>query len=549
MAGQVSIGNQSFEDMRETKAFYVDKTSHISTWWNSGVPVTLITRPRRFGKTLFLDTVNQFFSSAFQNQQELFDGLAVWRDPAMRDLAGTIPVISLTFADVKAPTCEDAKALIKAALSEVIDQFDYLIDSSALTAKEQNYFRAFSMEVSDAVSLQGLKNLSAALYKHHGVRPIILLDEYDTPLLEAWEKGYWDELISYIRPLMNSTFKTNKFIRKALLTGITRISKESIFSDLNNMHVISTTTSEYETAFGFTQEEVFQAMDDFGLTDKDAVRDWYDGFTFGQVRDIYNPWSITCYLREKKLKPYWMNTSSNLLIGREVKSGGIGVKSSFERLLQGLPIRAAIKEEIAFPELGSGATALWSLMLASGYLRIAADNRDGTYDLQLTNREVREGVQGLVEAWFTDRSTDDYDVFVRALLACDVETMNLALQRLALEMFSFFDAGFDQPERFYHGFVLGLLVTLRKRYVLTSNRESGFGRYDIMLEPLDREHDKAFVLEFKVCTSGTPEAALKEAKEQIEDRRYATALIARGIAPEKIHAYGIVFDKKRVLVG
>ncbi len=344
------------------------------------------------------------------------------------------------------------------------------------------------------------------------------------------------------------------------MTGITRISKKSIFSDLNHLEVVTSTSCKYEASFGFTEMEVFAAMDEFGLMEKEEVRAWYDGFTFGNMRDIYNPWSIINYLDKQRFAAYWANTSSNSLVGKLIREGIPEVKIIMEDLLQGKSFHASIDEQIIFSQLDHNLHAVWSLLLACGYLKVECYTVDGNYGecdytLSLTNKEVRLMFRHMIDGWFAEY-TPAYNAFIKALLLDDTKAMNVYMNRTALATFSSFDSGnkpseATEPERFYHGFVLGLMVDLADRYRITSNRESGFGRYDVMLEPL-RDGDPAFVLEFKVhdpedekTLADTVAAALR----QIEEKAYDTELAARGILRERIRHYGFAFEGKTVLIG
>lgn len=353
MARTISIGNQSFEILRSEGLFYVDKTGLINEWWEKKDAVTLITRPRRFGKTLNMDMLNCFFSDKYADRSELFEGLKIWEKEEYRKLQGTYPVIFLTFAAVKARGLEDAKTQIKQQISDVYNAHEELLVDNELTDTERESVKKISEDMTDVVAEKSLNLLSSLLEKKTGEKVLIFLDEYDTPLQEAYLGGYWNEMVSFIRSLFNATFKTNPSLGRAVMTGVTRVSKESIFSDLNNLTVITTTSDDYADAFGFTEEEVFASLDEqgFGEEDKKLVKSWYDGFTFGTKKDIYNPWSITNYLKLKKLGPYWANTSSNGLIDRLVRTGDADVKMTMERLLNGESLDVRIDEQIVFDML------------------------------------------------------------------------------------------------------------------------------------------------------------------------------------------------------
>ncbi|SOY28828.1 putative AAA-ATPase [Acetatifactor muris] len=418
----------------------------------------------------------------------------------------------------------------------------------------------------DYSAISSLGTLSEFLYRYYGRKVIILLDEYDTPLQEAWVYGYWQEMVELIRGLFNSTFKTNPYLERAVMTGITSghiascEAKESIFSDLNHLTVVTSTSEMYGDCFGFTEEEVFSALDEYGMQDKRTdVKRWYDGFTFGEHRDIYNPWSIINYLKTGRFATYWANTSSNGLVDKLIREGSAEIKISMENLLKGEHLQKEIDEQIIFDQLDTDESAIWSLFLASGYLKAESymlneETGADIYELALTNKEVQFMFRKMIKKWFT-RSGTVYNGFIRALLQDDIKSMNAYMNRVALSTFSYFDSGRNpsaetQPERFYHGFVLGLAVELADRYIITSNRESGFGRYDVVMEPKNRT-DNAIVMEFKVRDSreeasleNTADAALK----QIRDQRYEAVLENSGISRERIRSYGFAFEGKEVLI-
>ena len=563
MIRTVGIGIQDFTKLREGNYFYVDKTAFIKEWWESGDDVTLITRPRRFGKTLNMSMLEHFFSVDYSGRGDLFEGLSIWKEEKYRQLQGTYPVISLSFAGVKETTYATTREKICQILTELFNKYFYLRDSEFLSDVDRMFFdRMLSSEIGDTDATLALHRLSKYLYQYYGKRVIILLDEYDTPMQEAYVHGFWEELVGFTRSLFNSTFKTNSYMQRSIMTGITRVSKESMFSDLNNLEVVTTTSDKYATAFGFTEEEVFLALDEFELgVEKEKVKQWYDGFIFGGHKDIYNPWSILNFLAKRKYATYWSNTSSNGLAGKLIREGNVEVKKSFEDLLEGKTIRCTIDEQIAYNQLDNNPNAIWSLLLASGYLKVL-DYEDisevcgePNYDLTLTNFEVLRMFNSMVRSWFTEMSTE-YNGFLEAMLSGDVDTMNDYMGELALEMFSSFDTGRRvskraQPERFYHGFVLGLLVDLQQDYVITSNRESGFGRYDVMLEPKDPTKGVGIIIEFKVLNQrreNSLEETVSAALQQIEEKKYETTLLTKGVPADRIYKYGFAFEGKEVLI-
>ena len=557
----ISLGNQSFEKLRENHSFYVDKTALIQEWWENQDDVTLVTRPRRFGKTLNLNMMDCFFSNQYAGRGDLFEGLSVWEQEKYRQLQGTYPVISLSFASIKESNYANARRKICQLLSDACTAHNFLLAGDTLSPSEKDTFRRKTIDMDDVDATLALHQLSLYLSRYHGKKVIILLDEYDTPLQEAYVGGYWEQIVQFIRSLFNATFKTNPYLERALLTGITRVSKESIFSDLNNLTVVTTTSEKYCTRFGFTEKEVFDALEAFGMPEEKAqVKAWYDGFTFGSQRDIYNPWSITGFLEERLYKPYWANTSSNSLVSHLIRQGRPDVKMTMEDLLDGRTLTTEIDEEVVFDQLQGDRDAIWSLLLASGYLRVEGQRFDQetgiwTYTLKLTNREVAVMFRRMIKGWFAGGDVP-YNEFLKALLMGDLKAMNRYMNQVALETFSSFDSGRKpsdktNPEHFYHGFVLGLMAEFIGRYRITSNRESGFGRYDVMLEPL-KDGDPAFVLEFKVhdpedeaSLADTVQAAL----EQIEEKAYDTGLTARGISRDRIHHYRFAFEGKKVLIG
>ena len=575
----VSIGNQGFEDIRINDNFYVDKTAFIKEWWEARDIVTLITRPRRFGKTLNMDMLKCFFSNKYAGRQDLFEGLSIWEEEKYRKLQGEYPVVSLSFADVKQTNYIDAVKMIKFIISDAFREYRDIMQSDRFTETDRQRFEMVNPTMDDVTAQRALKELGGYLETYYGRKVILFLDEYDTPMQEAYVGGYWDEFTAFIRSLFNLTFKTNPYLERAIMTGITRVSKdmsypcqgydlrphqrasffESIFSDLNNLKVITTTSNCYEQCFGFTEPEVFEALDSFGLSSqKQAVKQWYDGFIFGNHKDIYNPWSITNFLGEQKLKAYWAATSSNHLVDRIIRTASSEVKEQMEDLLEGKEVVVTFDEQIVFNQLEQNESAIWSLLMASGYLKPEQVEYRGElmkpwYHLKITNLETRVMFFEMFAGWFQNKDAS-YSHFMQALVQDDLEAMNYFMNRMTNATFSYFDVGGDgyqQPEKFYHGFALGLMAEQTENYMIKSNRESGFGRYDIMMLP-KKEALPGIIMEFKVRSS-RKEKSLEEtvgaALQQIKERNYDAELLSLGIPEERIRHYGFAFDGKNVLIG
>ena len=556
----ISIGKQDFVSLRENHYFYIDKTDFIRQWWENADDITLITRPRRFGKTLNMNMLNCFFSRQYENRGDLFKGLSIWTDQKYQKLQGSYPVIFISFADVKQNNYKDAIQKIKNIIVDVYRQHRYLNKEDCFTENEKQQMMEITEKMDDVTAQDALKNLSSYLNLLYGKKVLIFLDEYDTPMQEAYINGYWDEFTGFMRGLFNATFKTNPYLERAVMTGITRVSKESVFSDLNNLTVITTTSDQYANCFGFTEEEVFKSLDQFGMSDKkQIVKQWYDGFSFGPFKDIYNPWSITNYLKEKKLRPYWASTSSNGLISKLLQSASANMKTQLEELLNGKQIIVNFDEQIIFGQLEQDENAVWSLLVASGYLKVEEIEYKGMtlepwYHLAITNLETISMFSNMFKGWFATASAN-YNEFIKAMLGGNVKAMNLYMNDIALATFSSFDVGKhfsqrSQPERFYHGFVLGLLVEVRDLYEIRSNRESGYGRYDVMLIPKTKKND-GIILEFKVKESEekTLEETVQMALAQIESKKYDAELLELGVSKEHIRHYGFAFEGKKVLIG
>ncbi len=564
----VNIGIQRFDKLRKQGAFYIDKTDFIREWWETGSEVTLITRPRRFGKTLNMSMLECFFSRKYEGRADLFEGLSIFGHDSdqekYRNLQGRFPVIFLTFANIKADRYTEMENKISEVIASLYNENYYLLDGDCLNTNEKEYYKKIKIGMPRDIAVGAVHQMACFMQRYYNENVIILLDEYDTPMQEAWLSGYWDKAVIFFSSFFNATFKTNPYLERGMITGITRIAKESIFTGMNNLKVVTTTSDKYATAFGFTEQEVFDALDDMELgSEKEEVKRWYDGFTFGDHTDIYNPWSISSFIENNgKYENYWADTSSNGLVNSLMQTGVPGIKQTMEALLQGKSFETELDEKIVFDQLDGSVNAVWSLLLATGYLKVldlkyVGERKRKVYTLTLTNMEAESIFENMVKGWFGGSTETYYNEFINALLHDNVRKMNTFMNKVALNTFSSFDSGnkpSDQtePERFYHGFVLGMVVNMADTYNVRSNRESGYGRYDVMLEPVDK-NGKAFIFEFKVLDPDEDEETLEDtlaaAHRQIAEKKYETELVSRGFAPEKIRKYGFAFRGRECLIG
>ena len=553
MARVAALGIADFEKLVEKNVFYVDKTGFIKEWWDNNDEVTLITRPRRFGKTLTLDMVEKFFSVKYANRSDLFEKFDIWKDESYQDMQGGYPVISISLADIKDVNYAEMRESMKRCIGDMFRRHRYLLESDKLTDDDKQYFTRLSTgNGDDGEYMEALRKLSELMYLHYGKKAIILIDEYDTPMLESYVNGFWEKAILYIKKMFHATFKNNPYLERGLMTGITRITSESIFSDLNNLSVVTTTTDMYSDCFGFTEGEVVRALEEFDMSnEREGVKKWYDGFRFGNKTDIYNPWSIINFLKHKKYDTFWMNTRGNALVGKLIKEGDKSVKIEFETLINGGTVITDIDESITYAELRSDSKTIWSWLLATGYVK-TVNLVDEKYEISLTNYEVKKSLYKLVEKWFSE-CYGQYRGFIKMLIENDVVGMNECLSDVIEKTFSYFDVSSTKEnrrtEQFYHGFTLGIIADLNTTHFVTSNRESGYGRYDICIEPFDKSQD-GIIIEFKLFdskTEATLEDTTKRALEQIEEKNYEAELRARGI--KNVRKYGFAFRGKEVLIG
>ena len=468
----------------------------------------------------------------------------------------------ISFATIKADNYVDARDGIISTVYRAYQEYHSILEDDMFFIELKNYISTITPDrkMTNEALFGALNYLSECLFNYYGKKTIILMDEYDTPMQEAYIHGYWKEFTVFMRSMFNATFKTNSYMERAIMTGITRVSKESMFSDLNNLNVVTLTSDEYASAFGFTEEEVFAALDIYGMSkEKEKIKKWYDGFVIGSLKDIYNPWSITNFLKKNEYRTYWVATSSNGMVSRLIQRASSEVKTKMEELLQDKEIVENFDEQIVFNQLDVDESAIWSLLMASGYLKAVEVEYRGElmkpwYHLKITNFETKCMFETLFAAWFRN-ATASYNKFIKAMIDNDLEIMNYYMNRVTQETFSYFDvgsveAGLEETERFYHGFVLGLMAEQAENYVLKSNRESGFGRYDVMMIP-KKENLPAIIMEFKVRRAKEKDLneTVQMALQQIEEKNYDAELLSLGIAKERIRHYGFAFEGKNVLIG
>lgn len=614
MGRSIGTGVQDFEEMIKKDHFYVDKTLFIKEWWERKDVVTLITRPRRFGKTLTMSMVDRFFSLRYEGKGDVFEGLNIWKEEEYRALQGTYPVICMTFANIKEVNYPNTRYRINQLIKEIYKQHDFLLEGDTLTEEEKKNYRMVSESMLEVVAASAIAKLSELLHRYYQKKVIILLDEFDTPLLEAYTGGYYKELSSFLRSMFISVFKANPDLERAIITGVTGIGRDCVLSDLNHMKVVTTTSKEYASVFGFTEEEVFAGMDAQGLGErKEEVREWYGGFHFGEQKDMYNPWSVLNYMDTRDVKTYWANSGVNSLIGRILRQGSREVKESLERLLRGEHLSLPIEEQIVYDQMDESEYAVWSFLLANGYLTVTDHGTYGTspdaagkdrdadrveekrsskdkksrggkkpkhqaekaaaaekavrkeipayeevqlgYELAFPNREVSVMFRDMVQGWFLKKASDFND-FIKALLGNDAGAMNKYLNRISDDLFGTFDtvvrpSGKEEPERFYHAWVSGLMVALADRYLINSDRKSGYGNYVIMLEP-KKDDLNAYIIEFKIFDKNrdlTMEDTVAAAHRQIGEKKYDALLAEKGIPADRIKRYGFAFQGKEVMVG
>lgn len=547
------IGISDFRTLRQADATYVDKTRFITGVLTTTTQALLFPRPRRFGKTLNLSALRYFLERTEEDRSALFQGLAVWDEPGARAHFARHPVLFVTFKDVKYGDWAQTQEAIADLLARLYGEHRWLLRGSALEADERRRFEdVLEMRASPVALARALRDLSELLARATGEQVAILVDEYDTPIHAAYQHGFYDPAIEFFRNFLSAGFKDNPFLFKGVITGILRVAKESIFSGLNNLAVYPTLSTEFATDFGFTEPEVEHLCDLAGARDHlDDLRAWYDGYRFGG-HVIYNPWSVLNFLASpaRTFQPWWATTSANDLVRDLLVGGGLGTPADLETLLRGGVVEKPIDENLVLRDLDRRPEAVWSLLYFSGYLRAEGDGGGSRPLVRLSapNREVAAIFRDVFLTWLEAGlgGGDRVREMTRALIGGDTESFSAALSQLVRTTLSYHDFAGNQPERVLHAFVAGLLVILEPDYEVRSNRESGFGRSDVLITPT-RRGEPGVVLELKAVAEGEPvECALESALRQIRDRDYATEIRSRGAHP--IHELAIAFDGKRVHV-
>ena len=531
----IGIGESDFKGLRIKDNYYIDKTLYIKHIIDNQSRVILVTRPRRFGKTLNMSTLRYFFDCEKKDTSKLFEGLKIMEQgEKYTSKLGAYPCIYITLKDVRGSNLEEMMLLFQTELNELFIDHANLLKSEKIFDVEKEMFNTILNLKGNKIQLQGaIKLLSRMLYREYEKPVMLFLDEYDVPLQNSYVQGFYDEAIEFFRTFYGTTFKDNQYIEKTVLTGVSRVAKESIFSGANNFRVYTVLDNEFAEDFGITENEMDKIIQDFNIQDdKEEIKKWYDGYKIGDTEGIYNPWSILNYLTDRKLMPYWVNTSSNDLIKLILKNSST-IKEKIEALLRGEEIIVPVNFETIIVGIEQNEDNIWGLLLGTGYLKITevVNLAESVYKVKLPNYEIKNLFEGIIRDWFSNKVIgNDLHSILNDLVTLNLYEFERKFIVLVRQMFSFMDVGENTAENFYHAFVLGMLVGLKDTYYVNSNRESGFGRYDIMLEPKDK-NGNSFVIEFKVLddlSENTIEQTIENAKKQIIDKKYEDNLIERG---------------------
>ena len=531
----IGIGESDFKMLRLNRNYFIDKSLYIKDIIDNKSKVILVTRPRRFGKTLNMSMLRYYFDVKGKENKELFNGLKIMsQDEYYTSKLGYYPVIYLTLKDAGLMNYEYMIMQMKTIMMDMFYEHRYILEKEDIPEGEKNMFkRILNAESTDIDLINSLKILSKMLYIYYNKPVILLIDEYDVPLQNAYVEGYYDDAIKFLKSFYSLAIKDNMYLEKAVLTGVSRIAKESLFSGMNNFDVFTIMDNEFADDFGITTEEMEKVIKDFNVEkDKEEIKRWYDGYKIGKVEGIYNPWSILKYLKEKELKPYWVNTSSNDLIKLTLEKSTT-IKEQIERLLKDEEIEVKINLETIIVGIEEREENIWGLMIQTGYLKVeeVVDLIGKRYKVKIPNYEIKSLFEEIIDDWFDNKVVgNDLRSILKDLVTLNLGEFEKKFRILVKEMFSYFDVGENIAENFYHAFVLGMLVALKDSYYVNSNRESGFGRYDIMLEPKDK-NGNSFIMEFKVMDDfdeQTIEETLENAKKQIEEKGYEENLKERG---------------------
>ena len=531
----IGIGISDFKMLRLRNNYFIDKSMYIKDIIDNQSGVVLITRPRRFGKTLNMSMLRYYFDIKEKNNKELFNGLKIMeQEEYYTSKLGYYPVIYLTLKDVNDVNHDKMILDLKTAMINMYKEHMYLLDSNKIYDFEKQKIQDILYAREDEVLLKNaVKDLSEYLNRYYERPVILLIDEYDVPIQAAYVEGYYEDAIKFLKTFYGTTFKDNPYLEKAILTGVSRIAKESLFSGMNNFDVYTIMDNEFADDFGITEDEMKKIIKDFNIQDEEKeIKKWYDGYKIGNVEGIYNPWSILNYLTDKELKPYWVNTSSNDLI-KMILEKSTTLKEQMERLLKDEAIEATIDLETIIVGIENKEENIWGLMLQTGYLKVeeTVSLEERRYKVKLPNNEIKDLIRGIIREWFSNKVLgNDLRSILQDLVSLNLKEFEKKFRVLVEEMFSYMDVGKNTAENFYHAFVLGMLVGLKDTYYVNSNRESGFGRYDIMLEPKDK-NGNSFIMEFKVMENmeeKTIEDTVENAKKQIEEKRYEENLKERG---------------------
>ena len=531
----IGIGQSDFKALRIRKNYYIDKTMYIKDIIDNKSKVVLVTRPRRFGKTLNMSMLKYYFDCTKKDSKEIFEGLKIMeQDEKYTSKLGYYPCIYLTLKDVAEVNYENMILNLKTAISDMYLEHIYLLDSDKIYPFEKEQIKEILSYKEDEIVLRNsIKTLSKYLNRYYDKPVMLFLDEYDVPLQTAYVNGYYEKGISFFKTFYGTTFKDNPYLEKTVLTGVSRVAKESIFSGANNFKVYTVLDDEFSDDFGITEKEMDKIIQDFEIQDeKDEIKKWYDGYTIGNTEGIYNPWSILNYLTDRKLMPYWVNTSSNDLIKLILKNS-VTVKEKIEQLLRDEEIEVPINLDTVIVGIEQNEENIWGLLLGTGYLKVTevVDLATGMYKVKIPNYEIKFLFQTIIREWFNDKVIgNNLNTILKDLITLNLDEFETKFKVLVTQMFSYMDVGENTAENFYHAFVLGMLVGLKDSYYVKSNRESGYGRYDIMLEPKDK-NGNSFIMEFKVYKEDKEkdiEDTIENAKKQIEERKYEEDLQERG---------------------